>query len=32
MSPEKANQRIQNEMIPCFPLGVFKEKTTAEPL
>jgi 2-oxoglutarate/2-oxoacid ferredoxin oxidoreductase subunit beta len=32
MSPEKANQRIQDEMIPYFPLGVFKEKTTAEPL
>ena len=32
MSPEKANQRIQEEMIPYFPLGIFKEKTTADTL
>lgn len=26
LSSEKANQRIQDELIPYFPLGVFKEK------
>jgi hypothetical protein len=32
MSSEKANQRVQDEMIPYFPLGVYKEKTTADSL
>ena len=32
MSSEKANQRIQDEMIPYFPLGVFRDKTTADSL
>jgi 2-oxoglutarate/2-oxoacid ferredoxin oxidoreductase subunit beta len=32
MSSEKANQRVQDEMIPYFPLGIFKEKTTADSL
>jgi 2-oxoglutarate ferredoxin oxidoreductase subunit beta len=26
MSPKQANERIQEEMIPYFPLGVFKER------
>lgn len=30
MSSEKANQRIQDELIPYFPLGVFKDKTKAD--
>ncbi len=32
MSPEKANQRVQDEMIPYFPLGVYKERTVADNL
>lgn len=24
MTPQQANQRIKEEMIPCFPLGLFK--------
>jgi 2-oxoglutarate ferredoxin oxidoreductase subunit beta len=28
MSSEKANQRIGDELIPYFPLGVFKDKST----
>jgi 2-oxoglutarate/2-oxoacid ferredoxin oxidoreductase subunit beta len=31
MTSEKANQRIADEMIPYFPLGIYKDKTTAEP-
>ena len=27
MTPEQANQRVRDEMIPYFPLGVFKERT-----
>jgi 2-oxoglutarate ferredoxin oxidoreductase subunit beta len=30
MTPEKANQRIETELIPFFPLGVFKERTVAD--
>jgi len=26
MTPQEANQRINDELIPCFPLGIFKEK------
>ena len=32
MSPEKANQRVRDEMIPYFPLGVYKERTVADNL
>jgi 2-oxoglutarate/2-oxoacid ferredoxin oxidoreductase subunit beta len=32
MSSEKANQRIQDELIPYFPLGIYRDKTTAEAL
>jgi len=32
MSPEKANQRVQDEMIPYFPLGVYKERMVADNL
>ena len=27
MTPEQANQRVRDEMIPYYPLGVFKERT-----
>ena len=27
MTPVQANKRISEEMIPAFPLGVFKDKT-----
>ena len=27
MNPVQANERISNEMIPCFPLGEFKDCT-----
>jgi hypothetical protein len=32
MSSEKANQRVQDEMIPYFPLEIFKEKTVSDSL
>jgi len=30
MSPEGANERIESELIPFFPLGVFKERQVAD--
>jgi 2-oxoglutarate ferredoxin oxidoreductase subunit beta len=30
MSSERANQRVADEMIPYFPLGIYKDKTTME--
>ena len=30
LSPIKANERIAGEMIPCFPLGVFKDVAKEE--
>jgi len=30
MSPEKANERLESELIPFFPLGVFKERQVAD--
>ena len=27
MSPEEAHERIRNEMIPIYPLGIFKDIT-----
>jgi hypothetical protein len=30
MSPTQAIKRLQDEMIPYFPLGVLKEKEAAE--
>ncbi len=30
MSPEKSNERIESELIPFFPLGVFKDSETAD--
>ncbi len=30
MSPEKSNERIDSELITFFPLGVFKERETAD--
>jgi 2-oxoglutarate/2-oxoacid ferredoxin oxidoreductase subunit beta len=30
MTSEKANQRVQDELIPYFPLGIYRDKTTAE--
>ncbi len=30
MTPIKANERVANEMIPYFPLGVYKDLTVAE--
>jgi 2-oxoglutarate ferredoxin oxidoreductase subunit beta len=27
MTPEQANQRVRDELIPYFPLGIFKERT-----
>ena len=27
MTPEQAHQRVRDEMIPVFPLGVFKDVT-----
>ena len=27
MTPEEAHERVKNEMIPVFPLGIFKDKT-----
>ena len=29
MTPVQANERIENELIPCFPLGVFKDLKTS---
>ena len=31
MSPQRACRRVKEEMIPFFPLGVFKERETEEP-
>jgi 2-oxoglutarate ferredoxin oxidoreductase subunit beta len=28
MTPEQAHERVRNEMIPAFPLGIFKDVTT----
>jgi hypothetical protein len=30
MTPQQAYKRVAAEMIPYFPLGVFKERTTAD--
>ena len=30
MSPERANQRVESELIPLFPLAVFKERQVAD--
>ncbi len=30
MNPEKANKRVDDELIPFFPLGVYKERETAD--
>ena len=30
MSPKEAHQRVRDEMIPVFPLGVFKDVTAEE--
>jgi 2-oxoglutarate/2-oxoacid ferredoxin oxidoreductase subunit beta len=30
MDAIKANDRIESEMIPYFPLGILKERTTAD--
>ena len=32
LSPIEANKRIEDEMIPYYPLGIFKEKTTKDEL
>ncbi|WP_243358003.1 thiamine pyrophosphate-dependent enzyme [Fundidesulfovibrio terrae] len=29
MTPVQANERVENELIPCFPLGVFKDLKTS---
>ena len=30
MTPQQAHERVRNEMIPIYPLGVFKDITTQE--